>query len=46
MERVTRIELASSAWEAGVLPLNYTRGSRQRSDRYPDRRSLLKPAIT
>jgi len=26
--------------------LNYTRGSRQRSDRYPDRRSLLKPAIT
>ena len=32
VERVTRIELASSAWEAGVLPLNYTRGSRQRSD--------------
>jgi len=26
--------------------LNYTRGSRQRSDRYPDHRSLLKPAIT
>ncbi len=25
VERVTRIELASSAWEAGVLPLNYTR---------------------
>ena len=46
MERVTRIELASSAWEAGVLPLNYTRGSRQRSDRYPDRRSLLKSVIT
>jgi hypothetical protein len=25
-ERVTRIELALSAWEADVLPLNYTRG--------------------
>ena len=25
-ERVTRIELAFSAWEADVLPLNYTRG--------------------
>lgn len=25
MERVTRIELASHAWEARVLPLNYTR---------------------
>ena len=25
MERVTRIELALSAWEAEVLPLNYTR---------------------
>jgi hypothetical protein len=23
---VTRIELALSAWEADVLPLNYTRG--------------------
>jgi hypothetical protein len=34
-ERVTRIELALSAWEADVLPLNYTRGGlaavRQRS---------------
>ena len=27
-----RIELPSSAWEAGVLPLNYTREARQRSD--------------
>ena len=26
VERVTRIELALSAWEADVLPLNYTRG--------------------
>ena len=26
VERVTRIELAFSAWEADVLPLNYTRG--------------------
>ena len=25
VERVTRIELAYQAWEAGVLPLNYTR---------------------
>ena len=25
MERVARIELASSAWKAEVLPLNYTR---------------------
>ena len=27
MERVARIELASSAWKAEVLPLNYTRQS-------------------
>ena len=27
VERVTRIELALSAWEADVLPLNYIRGS-------------------
>src|SRR5690625_4693425 len=26
LERVTRIELAPSAWKAEVLPLNYTRG--------------------
>jgi hypothetical protein len=25
LERVTRIELAYAAWEAAVLPLNYTR---------------------
>src|SRR4051794_23295083 len=29
VERVTRIELAFSAWEADVLPLNYTRGTGQ-----------------
>jgi hypothetical protein len=28
-ERVTRIELALSAWEADVLPLNYTREGRR-----------------
>ncbi len=28
LERVTRIELAFSAWEADVLPLNYTRRGR------------------
>ena len=27
-ERATRIELAFSAWEADVLPLNYARGWR------------------
>ncbi len=27
MERVTGIEPAFSAWEADVLPLNYTRGA-------------------
>ena len=33
MERVTGIEPAFSAWEADVLPLNYTRtGGRSRSD--------------
>ncbi len=29
VERVTRIELALSAWEADVLPLNYTRNLRR-----------------
>jgi hypothetical protein len=29
LERVTRIELALSAWEADVLPLNYTRAHQQ-----------------
>ena len=28
-ERVTGIEPAFSAWEADVLPLNYTRGGRR-----------------
>ncbi len=27
LERMTRIELAFSAWEADVLPLNYIRGA-------------------
>src|SRR5713101_3395499 len=31
VERVTRIELALSAWEADVLPLNYTRATRGRA---------------
>src|SRR5262245_44403933 len=30
LERVTRIELAFSAWEADVLPLNYTRAGTAR----------------
>ena len=29
LERVTGIEPALSAWEADVLPLNYTRAHRQ-----------------
>ena len=29
LERVTRIELAYAAWEAAVLPLNYTRAARR-----------------
>jgi hypothetical protein len=32
-ERVTRIELALSAWEADVLPLNYTRATPRRTPR-------------
>ena len=32
MERVTGIEPALSAWEADVLPLNYTRDAPSRSD--------------
>lgn len=39
VERVTRIELALSAWEADVLPLNYTR-VRRRPSRCPNVRSL------
>ena len=46
LERVTRIELALSAWEADVLPLNYTRAvltgstrlARVRPDIVPDKR--------
>ena len=39
LERVTGIEPALSAWEADVLPLNYTRtsGNRGRSDAAPVR---------
>jgi hypothetical protein len=47
VERVTRIELALSAWEADVLPLNYTRGHlagllgppRRRHDIVPESRT-------
>jgi hypothetical protein len=38
VERVTRIELALSAWEADVLPLNYTRaGEHEDTGRAEDR---------
>lgn len=40
MERVTRIELALSAWEADVLPLNYTR-ERRRSEPVSERTVTL-----
>ena len=40
MERVARIELASSAWKAEVLPLNYTR-QLLLPNHCPNRRSLL-----
>ena len=44
MERVTRIELALSAWEADVLPLNYTRVSADEAfEKSPVRRSLTVP---
>src|SRR5207245_8857177 len=36
VERVTGIEPALSAWEADVLPLNYTRGRRRRYPRAPE----------
>ncbi len=38
IERVRRIELPSSAWEAEVLPLNYTRDAitlKSITDAYP-----------
>ena len=41
LERVTGIEPALSAWEADVLPLNYTRADLRRS---PWRRARLRTA--
>jgi hypothetical protein len=35
MERVTGIEPAFSAWEADVLPLNYTRAKREGTKGHP-----------
>jgi hypothetical protein len=43
VERVTRIELALSAWEADVLPLNYTRESGQPSRILADRPAATCP---
>jgi hypothetical protein len=47
LERVTRIELALSAWEADVLPLNYTRGAAIAGDvvDYADRGSSGQPGL-
>src|SRR5436190_18278916 len=42
MERVTRIELAFSAWEADVLPLNYTRSAAHRIRAMTRRRQATK----
>lgn len=43
-ERVTRIELALSAWEADVLPLNYTRVTHWPKSRCPNARPLYQTA--
>jgi hypothetical protein len=43
VERVTRIELALSAWEADVLPLNYTRVT---AGRVPSCRMSRAPALS
>jgi hypothetical protein len=43
--RVTRIELAYPAWEADVLPLNYTRVSAYKVDIYTDPRAFVKGKI-
>ena len=43
MERVRGIEPPLSAWEADVLPLNYTRGPAHRTDR-PERSPSVAPA--
>ena len=41
MERVRRIELPYAAWEAAVLPLNYTRMRANRSLDLTLRRALM-----
>ena len=43
LERVTGIEPALSAWEADVLPLNYTRASARLSRSLPDEPALCSP---
>ena len=43
-ERVTRVELAFSAWEADVLPLNYTRRNRYVTRRRQGRHPATVPA--
>ena len=44
VERVTRIELALSAWEADVLPLNYTREPALRANS-SDRTTMIMPHL-
>ena len=50
VERVTRIELALSAWEADVLPLNYTRrrrpGRRRQGMSVPEPAPASNPIVT
>jgi hypothetical protein len=41
VERATRIELALSAWEADVLPLNYARAGHQAKLRHPTKSGSL-----
>ncbi len=44
--RVTRIELAYPAWEADVLPLNYTRLSAYNTSLYTDFPAVVKRKIS
>ncbi len=44
--RVTRIELAYPAWEADVLPLNYTRISTYNQSIYTDSKGFVKGKIS
>jgi hypothetical protein len=46
VERVTGIEPALSAWEADVLPLNYTREPRQPTASQTNKHRTSRPQVT